>query len=367
VASTDSKPARRPGLLAKLGLAAGSLLFVFILAEGAARVLWELKMERLREGEAGGRRSVAEEWAHLPEIRGLFAVAKPNVRARMGGVLFETNGFGFRGPDRPIEKPEDTLRVAVIGDSITMGYGVRYEDTYAAHLEEALPGLRPGPHYEVINVGLSGLATAAVVDRFEELALQFDPDLVVYGYTLNDIEGEHYRTSYDASSNRDLKKVYASPLRLWRLVGPSWKNMVDLLFSPPGSYGYELDQNYFHNPEAWHEVEAGLDRLAALAAQRGICVVMLLHTRLESLNFLHPYHVYYDALAAASEQRGFEVVRPFARFDGTEATSLWVTAFDAHPSARGHELLAEALSEGLGTLPESCWQPRDQRAAEESR
>jgi hypothetical protein len=363
VVSRDSKSARRPALLAKLGLATVSLFLALLVAEGVARVLWELRMERVREGQAGGRRSVPEEWAHLPEIRGLFEVAKPNVRGRMGGVLFETNRFGFRGPERSLEKPAGTFRVALIGDSVTMGYGVLYEDTYAARIEGALAELRPGTRFEVINVGLSGLASGAVIDRFEELAIRFDPDLVVYGYTLNDIEGEHYRNSYDTSSKRDLQAIYASPLRLWRLVGPSWKNMIDLLFSPPGSYDYELDQNYFHNPEAWHDVEQSLDRLAALAAQRGICAVLLFHTRLESLNFLHPYHVYYDAIASAAGERGFEVARSFAHFRGNEATSLWVTAFDAHPNPRGHELLAEALAEGLGALPQSCWQPASSGAA----
>ncbi|MBW2419033.1 MAG: hypothetical protein JRH19_10830 [Deltaproteobacteria bacterium] len=356
MAPPDSDSARRPGLPFKLGLAAASFVFVFLVAEGVARVMWELKMERLHEGEAGGRRSIPEELAHLPEIRGLFAVARPNVRGRMGGVLFETNRFGFRGPDRRVEKPAGTFRVAVIGDSVTMGYGVRYEDTYPARIERALGGMRPGQRFEVINIGLSGLATGEVVDRFEELALRFDPDLIVYGYTLNDIEGEHYRDPYENLSKRELDAIYASPLRVWRLVGPSWKNTVDLLFAPPGSYQYTLDQNYFHNPKAWRDVELGFDRLAALAAQRGICVALLLHTRLESLNFLHPYHVYYDAVAKAAEERSFDVVRSFEHFRGIEATSLWVTAFDPHPNPRGHELLADALAEGLAALAESCWE-----------
>jgi hypothetical protein len=362
VALRDSDTARRPGLPAKLGLAAASLVFVFLAAEGGARVMWEIRMERVREGQAGGRRSVPEELAHLPEIRGLFAVSKPNVRGRMGGVLFETNRFGFRGPDRSLEKPAGVFRVAVVGDSVTMGYGVRYEDTYAARIELALAEMRPGQRFEVIDVGLSGLAIGAAVDRFEELALRFDPDLIVYGYTLNDIEGEHYRQSN--SSKRELEAIYASPLRLWRLVGPSWKNLVDLLFAPTGSYQYELDQNYFHNPEAWRAVELGLDRLAALATQRGACVVVLLHTRLESLHFLHPYHAYYDAVASAAGERGFAVARSFEHFRGNPATSLWVTAFAPHPNPRGHALLSEALAEELAGLPEGCWEGRPRASAE---
>jgi hypothetical protein len=43
-----------------------------------------------------------------------------------------------------------------------------------------------------MNLGLAGLYIDVIVRRFERRGLAFDPDLIVYGYTLNDIEGPGY-------------------------------------------------------------------------------------------------------------------------------------------------------------------------------
>jgi hypothetical protein len=103
-------------------------------------------------------------------------------------------------------------------------------------------------------------------------------------------------------------------------------------------------------------VLSGFDRLEAIASEHGICVVVMTHTRLESLNFLHPYHVFYEAIATAAEERGFHAVSSYPPFSGMAAKRLWITKFDAHPNGEGHALLAQVALEELARIPESCWE-----------
>ena len=55
---------------------------------------------------------------------------KPRVRRTLFGQPFVTNAFGMHDDQVTIEKPEGTFRIAVLGASMDMGWGVKYQDTY---------------------------------------------------------------------------------------------------------------------------------------------------------------------------------------------------------------------------------------------
>jgi lysophospholipase L1-like esterase len=337
--------ARRRGWR-EAGLVAASLAAVLAASEGVARLLWR--------DDAFAPRPVPPEWRDLPNLDGMFAMARPNARGLVAGALFETNSAGFRGRERSLEKPPGVFRVAVFGDSIAMGSGVTEEETYAFRLEGALATARPGGRFEVLNFGVGGLDARHAVERLVRLGLRYDPDLIVYGYTLNDVEGPAYRHSVEFE-RIDPRRFAQAPLALWRLLGPRVDSLRELLFAPRGSYSFELDENYFRNPEAWQQVLAALDRLARVARERGICAVVLVHTRLYWLSALHPYRRHYAAVTRAAEERGLVAIESFPAHRGLEARSLWVAPLDPHPNARGHAVLLEALVEGLDRLPEACW------------
>ena len=329
-------------LVASLLVTAGAL-------EAAARLLWR--------PDVALRRPPPPEWRDLPVVTGLFEMARANVRGLVGGALYETNSAGFRGPERALPKPRGVFRIAVIGDSFAMGSGVTQEETYADRLERALAAAHPERRIEVLNFGLGGLAAPAVVDRLVRLGLRYDPDLIVYGYTLNDIEGPAYRRSIEATFVDPLHFA-RHPLHLWRVLGPRFASLRELLFAPHGSYSHELDENYFHNPEAWRAVQDALDRLAGIARRRGSCALVLVHTHLVWLSPLHPFRRHYQAVVRAAEERGLAAIESFPAHRGESASSLWVGAIDSHPNARGHEILFEVLEEGLARLPASCWEGR---------
>jgi hypothetical protein len=359
----SSPGSRSTSLLPRLILLGASLLVVLAIVELASWIIWQGRMARLEEFGRQLEQNANKKkgpWDDLPKLKGMFVVAQPNARGTTAGVLFENNSHGFRGPERPLVKPAKSFRVAVIGDSVTMGFGALFEETYAARIEVGLNEVRSDFDYEVINVGLSGLEAPAVVARFEAKALQFDPDLVLYGYTLNDIEGKHYRKSY-GGRDRNNTRFFESPFHTWRILGPKMMAMSDLLFAPEGSYQHELDDNYFANPKAWQEVLRAFDRLQKISDERGICAVLMVHTRLESLHALHPYQRFYEVVNEAAVERGFFTVISQPAFDGREATDLWITPFDAHPNGEGHALLAQVALERLAGLPDRCWERRQNR------
>jgi len=341
---------RRSSLLANVGLVLATLALIGLAAEGTARWAWYRAASRPAP-------ELPEEWRDIPRLAGTHVLARPNVRGIVRGVLYETNSGGFRGPERALEKAPGVFRVVVIGDSIAMGTGVLYEETYAARLETVLAARFPDRTVEVLDMGLAGLNAPWIVKRFERRSLRYDPDLVIYGYTLNDIGGKNYRRSADTGFTGPVA-FWQSPVYVWRYLGPRFNSLRELLWSPPRSYSFELDENYFRNPEAWQEVLDAFDRLAELARQRELCAVVLVHTKLYSLGWLHPFRSHYDLVAEAARERGFHVFQSWPSFEGRDSAELRVDAIDSHPNAEGHALLLEALRNGLASLPDACWERR---------
>lgn len=80
----------------------------------------------------------------LPELTTLAQLRTPNQRGAYLGQLYETNSRGLRSAEIPLRKPAGVSRIALIGDSVAMGAGVRAEDTYGSILARELTTVRPG-------------------------------------------------------------------------------------------------------------------------------------------------------------------------------------------------------------------------------
>lgn len=344
-----------------------SLLFLGIVlallaGELAARVVWQLRppataAPRVPPPDPSG---LPPDWASLPDLRRVRDLDAPNLRAMNAGAYYRTNSAGFRGPEVSPRPAPGVFRIVVAGDSITMGHGVAEADAYPARLEVLLNEAGGVPPVEVLNLGLSGTNVHSVAGRIERLGLPLHPDLLVYGFTVNDIKGPDFEpgaSPEEVEARRDRHLRFAdSPSYLLRTVWPRWLTLRDLLFRPPGSLGHELHHNYFENPPAWEHFTAGLDRLAAIGRREDICVHVLLHTFLAQLDWLHPFQDVYERVATAARERGLTVTESFERFRGRDPVALRVHFADPHPNAAGHAVLAEALRDGLLELPAHCWE-----------
>jgi len=97
----------------------------------------------------------------------------------------EFNGDGLRDRTRPREKPDDLVRVAILGDSVTLGAELRPEEAYPQLLERRLRG--EGRRVEVMNVALWGWSTRQERIAWERIARLYHPDHAILAVCLNDI------------------------------------------------------------------------------------------------------------------------------------------------------------------------------------
>lgn len=112
-------------------------------------------------------------------------------------VVYAVNADGFRDRSYARPKPEGTFRVVVLGDSLTFGYGVALEATFAKLLEARLQTISGGPSYEVLNLGVSGYNPYTELALLEDVGMGYAPDLVLAQFCINDLNDPtmHFDTS----------------------------------------------------------------------------------------------------------------------------------------------------------------------------
>ena len=112
----------------------------------------------------------------------------PNTSANFLGVPVRINRLGLREDEIATPKPLHTLRVVVVGDSVTFGYGIPVENTYAKLLEKRLnEQSSDGMRYEVLNGGTLGGSLADYLHFLTMKAELLQPDIVIVGLNLNDV------------------------------------------------------------------------------------------------------------------------------------------------------------------------------------
>jgi hypothetical protein len=96
-----------------------------------------------------------------------------------GGGLYWSSSEGIRAPlndGKPVNLTGSTP-IALLGDSVTFGQEVAYEDTWGYFLEKAL-----GSQFRVLNFGVGGYAVDQAYLRYEKDARKWNPKVVIYGF-----------------------------------------------------------------------------------------------------------------------------------------------------------------------------------------
>jgi lysophospholipase L1-like esterase len=98
------------------------------------------------------------------------------------------NSHGFRDYERTYEKPANTFRILVLGDSYAEALQVALENAFPALLEKKLNENSRRVKFEVLNLGQSGFGTADAYMRYLNFGIKYSPDIVLLAFlTGNDI------------------------------------------------------------------------------------------------------------------------------------------------------------------------------------
>jgi hypothetical protein len=113
----------------------------------------------------------------------------------VAGKTLQINRWGMYDQDYDLEKPTSTYRIAVIGASRPMGWGVNYEDRFETRLERRFNAEHAGTkyqRYEILNFSVFGYHALERLLVFKENALRFQPDAVIYIAGLFDPRLNHH-------------------------------------------------------------------------------------------------------------------------------------------------------------------------------
>lgn len=262
----------------------------------------------------------------------------PNRQARLMGVDFRTNSHGLRDREVSYQRIPGKLRIAMLGDSLTVGWGVELENTFSKRIERLYAAA--GIDAEVINLGVGNYNTVQEVQAFLAKGHRYRPDIVVLNYFVNDAE---------------LLVPTAPPSRLMRVchacvfVAGRSDALMRQFFGRMDWAQYYLSLYHDGASPGWLAARDAIGRLADFSRQNGIKLLVA------SLPELHDVANYRfgrvtDLVRQAAQKDGAAFVDVLPYLKDQPSSKLWVTPPDPHPNALANELIARGLFEALRKL-----------------
>ena len=305
------------------------------------------------------------------EEPGVVYRLRPGLEAWFKLQRFTTSSAGLRDREYDRAKPEGTFRIAVIGDSYTMGSGVADDEIYHALLEEALNAEAGATSYELINFGVGGYNLLQELGVIEHEALGWDPDLILLAVVENDEPVPplaYFRRVFpgepELARHDEPPLPPPAPTRFLRLT------LLDRFLKPRADeragnepaeslraqLARELALRAALGPDAaptaeGEYVQAVFDRIAAVCARADVpvfCVYLATDEAEASVA---------DTFARAAGRVGFGFLDTCGELAGIDRGDIIILPDDGHPNARSHRRYAEALE---GALRAGGWlSPRE--------
>jgi hypothetical protein len=268
--------------------------------------------------------------------RDVWYELKPDQNTLFRGAPFRTNAQGLADDEYPLEKPANTIRVAVLGASWAMGSGVKLEETFHSVLERQFNSAGGSVRYEFINFGVEFYGLQEIVATVRHKVLPYDPDFImveVTAYTPT-VRWTSHDTEFVPLPHRN--KAWDS-LLVQRVSDALGRPSVER--QQAGAYRESLGVADWDGLIG--QIERAFDELADISSANGIPVgVALLRA-----NVRNDYGFGKKFVSSALE-RGIAVADinlDIFLQPGESVGKLMVSRAEPHPNPYGHELIAREL------------------------
>lgn len=270
----------------------------------------------------------------------LFWAPRPGWKGTFLGQAVSINSLGLRGPEPDRPKRPEWRRLAVFGDSITFGYGVADEETYAAQIARLAD-----ESVDVVNAGVTGYTSHQVLRLLQRIAPTVQPDVATFCIGWND---GNARPVDDRTFARRLRaaqrvEVLAEHLYLYRALKALYLRML-LRDVPSAAQARRVHLDDY------------VDNLRAIVREcraRGIRPVFLELPHRRRAGEPRARSPYADRLAAVAAELGVDLL-PIGelglRTDVPQNEEYFIDSL--HFSPAGHVVMARAVLEGLRVLPD---------------
>jgi len=276
---------------------------------------------------------------------------RPNVRRSLFGKPFQTNSHGMPGAELSFAKPSNTFRIATLGSSMDMGWGVASEETYNSRLEtwlnshNKLRGLDrddTSRNFQVMNFAVAAYSPLQRLEAYHRKARRFQPDLVLYAATMLDTRLLEIHLCDMLRSRVDLKYDF-----LKKIVEQAGITERDLTLDSKGELVYKPEIKAKMEPYKWTLYDATLGRLAEECRMEGTALAVVIIPRVGKADAPEARAEPVARLKAIAAHHGLNVYDLSATFDRFDPASLEIAAWDDHPNALGHQRLFLALARAI--------------------
>ncbi|MCZ6672608.1 MAG: SGNH/GDSL hydrolase family protein [Verrucomicrobia bacterium] len=283
-----------------------------------------------------------EMWKYAKQMKRRNGIPKmghehiPNEEARLMGTDVKINSQGLRDHEYPISKDESTFRILVLGDSMTFGWGAEFDATYPKVLEQMLNDEQKDSsafqRYEVINAGVGNYNTVQEVTYFKERGIQYNPDMVLLGFYLNDAEEIPKRSH---GFFREHSYFYV-------LLSSGWDALLRGFGKRQGYKDYYLGLYAETNP-GWKDCQAALKELIQLCQEKDIQLRIVIIPELHHPNENYAFGKVHTLIKNIGSRYHIPVIDLLPAFEGEHPPSLWVSRGDPHPSVKAHLIIAKEI------------------------
>ena len=258
-----------------------------------------------------------------------------NASALLQSVTIRTNEWGLRGGPVP-SRDLAVRRILFLGGSITLGWGVREEDTLTERLARMFA--ERGEKVEVLNAGIGNYNAERYVERFFRDLTGLQPSDIVVNYFLRDAE------TLDAGGGNIFLRNSELAVTLWiavtRLLGKTGERSITDHYKAV----------YADNKPGFLAMQASLRKLAEYARSNGIRLYLAMTPDVHNLAHYELGDIH-EIMRRIAAEDGYVYVDLLPAFGTLAPEQVWAMPGDPHPNALGHELMAKALFPIIAMTP----------------
>ncbi|MBR2813618.1 MAG: SGNH/GDSL hydrolase family protein [Reyranella sp.] len=255
---------------------------------------------------------------------------RANAHAQLMNVDVRTDENGFRTPSIPLQAPPGVARIAFVGDSVTMGWGVAEQETFARQVLDTLK--KQGRKVDGFNLGVGNWNTRQELGAYKAYGAKFKPDIIALVYFIND--GEPMPT-YTETSWLSLHSA------AWVVLNYRIDSLLRSFSEAPDWKKYYRD---LYNPDAdgWKKTREALAGFATLAKDSGVKLIVFHIPELHELK-PYPFQDVTDKVRGVVEGTGTPFYDLLPIVENMEPSTLWVTVPDPHPNGKAEIAFAKGM------------------------